>query len=133
VAVALVARDVRLVLYIRFLAYGSVTVVSTAACSLQTYAVEIESRQRSDLLMRRRVSFQSNISLSCCKSFHANPPIRPAEQNAVDVVDVPDSAGFVVSSKAVYSIRKHGVVARSAARTCLPSLVPALVLNLTGK
>ena len=60
-------------------------------------------------------------------------PDPTVKQNAVDVVDVPDSAGFVVSSKAVYSIRKHGVVARSAARTCLPSLVQELVLNLTGK
>lgn len=57
-------------------------------------------------------------------------PDPTVEQN---VVDVPDSAGFVVSSKAVYSFRKHGVVARSAARTCLPSLVQELVLNLTGK
>ena len=60
-------------------------------------------------------------------------PDPTVKQNTVDVVDVPDSAGFVVSSKAVYSIRKHGVVARSAARTCLPSLVQELVLNLTGK
>jgi hypothetical protein len=60
-------------------------------------------------------------------------PDPTVKQNAVDVVDVPDSAGFVVSSKAVYSIRKHGVVARSAARTCLPSLVQELVLNLTVK
>jgi hypothetical protein len=62
-----------------------------------------------------------------------DPTVKQNAVDVVDVVDVPDSAGFVVSSKAVYSIRKHGVVARSAARTCLPSLVQELVLNLTGK
>jgi hypothetical protein len=65
--------------------------------------------------------------------FSRQIPDPTVKQNVVDVVDVPDSAGFVVSSKAVYSFRTQGVLARSAARTCLPSLVPALVLNLTEK
>jgi hypothetical protein len=37
--------------------------------------------------------------------FSRQIPDPTVKQNVVDVVDVPDSAGFVVSSKAVYSFR----------------------------
>jgi hypothetical protein len=132
VAVVLVAHDVRL---------GRVHMYS---CIQQCHRC-VDGCVQEDVCWRDRM--EATIRSSCAKKsvflvkyivellqvFSRQSPDPTVEQNVVDVVDVPDSAGFVVSSKAVYSFRKHGVLARSAARTCLPSLVPALVLNLTEK
>jgi hypothetical protein len=63
-------------------------------------------------------------------SRHVQSPDLADKQN---VVDIPDPAGLVSHSKAVYSFRMHGSLAGSAARMWLPSLVQELLFNLTGQ